>query len=79
MAQIQIPSAPRPKKASLRRDNLTNFLRFLSVSAAAEKSNMLDAAKEFSEPLAFDIATAMIDASNIPPALRASRVPEKEE
>ena len=27
---------------------------------------MLDAAKEFSDPLAFDIATAIIEASSIP-------------
>src|SRR5260370_38947693 len=55
-----------PHTSVIRRDSCKNFAGSCRCPAAAEKSNMLDAAREFSEPLAFDMATAMIEASSNP-------------
>jgi hypothetical protein len=56
-----------PQTSVILRESCKNFAGSLRCPAASGKSRMLEAASEFSEPLAFDIATAMIDA-NISPA-----------
>src|SRR5579862_7617833 len=52
-----------PHASVIRRDIARNFLASCCFPAAVEKSRMLEAASEFSDPLAFYIATATIEAT----------------
>src|SRR6202158_5414590 len=56
----------KPQARVMRRDSFKKLLESGDFPHSREKSRTLEAAREFSEPLALDIATAMMEASNRP-------------
>ena len=60
------PIRIRPQKNVMRRERRRKPRSFVGLLRRAEKSKTLLAAREFSEPLALDMATAMMEASNSP-------------
>src|SRR5216684_2215067 len=52
----------KPQARVMRRDSFKKFLESSDLPHSREKSRTLEAASEFSEPLALDIATAMMEA-----------------
>src|SRR5712671_4581727 len=55
-----------PQVRVMRRDNFKKLLESSDFPHSREKSRTLEAAREFSEPLALDMATAMMEASSRP-------------
>src|SRR5450631_3900284 len=58
------PIKTKPQKSVICRERRKKSAGSAPRPASREKSKMLEAAKEFKDPLAFDIATATIEASN---------------